>query len=68
MLESINKFLRRENCLDKIKEIMQNPKTNNAESLDRFFKDKLVMTEWGARKVYKITRVRTDMNPLKAFF
>ena len=26
------------------------------------------MTEWGARKVYKITRVRTDMNPLKAFF
>ena len=68
VLESINKFLRRENCLDKIKEIQQNPKTNNTESLDRFFKDKLVMTEWGARKVYKITRVRTDMNPLKAFF
>jgi hypothetical protein len=26
------------------------------------------MTEWGARKVYKITRVRTDLNPLNSFF
>ena len=26
------------------------------------------MTEWGARKIYKITRVRTDKNPLNSFF
>ena len=68
MLESINKFLRRENCLDKIKELQSNPRTGDAKGLDLFFKDKLVMTEWGARKIYKITRVRLDMNPLKAFF
>jgi len=68
VLESINKFIRRENCLDKIKELQSNPRTNNVQALDGFFTDKLVMTDWGARKIYKITRVRLDMNPLKAFF
>ena len=68
VLESINKFLRRENCLDKIKELQANPRTSDGKALDGFFRDKLVMTEWGARKIYKITRVRLDKNPLNSFF
>jgi hypothetical protein len=42
-------------------------KQTSAE-IDEFFNERQVLTEWGNKRFYKITRVRMDMNPRKAKF
>jgi hypothetical protein len=42
-------------------------KQTSAE-IDEFFNERQVLTEWGSKRFYKITRVRMDMNPRKAKF
>ena len=66
VLESINKFFRRESCLDRIREMIQNK--SSGQEIDEFFQERQVMTEWGSKRFYKISRVRMDMNPRKAKF
>jgi len=36
--------------------------------MDEFFSNIQVMTGWGAKRMYKITKVRLDLNPVKAKF
>ena len=66
VLESINKFFRKESCLDRIRDMIQN-KCHNQE-IDEFFNERQVLTEWGSKRFYKISKVRMDMNPKKAKF
>ena len=41
---------------------------DSVEAIDEFFRDRQVLTEWGSKRFYKISKVRMDMNPLKAKF
>lgn len=66
VLESINKFFRRESCLDRIKDMLQNQFTH--EEITEFFSERHVMTGWGTKRPYKISRVRMDLTPRKCTF
>ena len=66
VLESINKFFRTESCLDKIKEMQAN--RASVTDIDVFFQEIHVLTGWGTKRPYRISRVRYDLNPLTAKF
>lgn len=46
---------------------MQDNKVSQ-EQIDEFFQTVQVMTGWGAKRPYRVSRVRLDMNPLNAKF
>ena len=66
VLESINKFFRKESCLDKIQSMLYTKRTQ--EEIDEYFQSVQVMTDWGSKRAYNIAKVRMDMNPVNAKF
>jgi hypothetical protein len=66
VLENINKFIRKESCLDKIQELIS--ERYNQQEIDEFFSERTILTTWGNNRMYRVTRIRMDLNPLTTFF
>lgn len=66
VLENINKFVRKESVLDKIQELIQ--ERYNQQEIDEYFSERMIMTTWGNNRMYRVTRIRMDLDPLTTFF